>query len=38
MATWPILRTYTGRRLRRIALPLGGISTGTVSLGDRGNH
>ena len=34
---WPILRTYTGRRLRRIALPLGGIGTGTVSLGGRGN-
>ncbi|MFI5690846.1 GH116 family glycosyl-hydrolase [Kribbella sp. NPDC051586] len=34
---WPILRTYTGRNLRRIALPLGGIGTGTVSLGGRGN-
>ncbi|MFI6829040.1 GH116 family glycosyl-hydrolase [Kribbella sp. NPDC050241] len=34
---WPLLRTYSGRRLRRIALPLGGIGTGTVSLGGRGN-
>ncbi|MDX2967702.1 GH116 family glycosyl-hydrolase [Kribbella solani] len=34
---WPTLRTYTGRNLRRIALPLGGIGTGTVSLGGRGN-
>lgn len=34
---WPLLRTYTGRNLRRIALPLGGIGTGTVSLGGRGN-
>ena len=37
MTTWPQLRTYTGRHLRRIALPLGGIGTGTVSLGGRGN-
>jgi uncharacterized protein (DUF608 family) len=34
---WPILRTYSGRNLHRIALPLGGIGTGTVSLGGRGN-
>ena len=37
MTTWPQLRTYTGRQLRRISLPLGGIGTGTVSLGGRGN-
>jgi len=37
MTTWPQLRTYTGRHLRRISLPLGGIGTGTVSLGGRGN-
>ncbi|MEV5962844.1 GH116 family glycosyl-hydrolase [Kribbella sp. NPDC051952] len=37
MTTWPTLRTYTDRQLRRIALPLGGIGTGTVSLGGRGN-
>src|SRR4051812_7041797 len=34
---WPVLRTYTGARLRRIALPLGGIGTGTVALGGRGD-
>lgn len=36
-SNWPILRTYTGAHLRRIALPLGGIGTGTVSLGGRGD-
>jgi len=34
---WPGLRTYEGEHLQRIALPLGGIGTGTVSLGGRGN-
>jgi non-lysosomal glucosylceramidase len=34
--TWPILRHYAGTHLARIALPLGGIGTGTVSLGGRG--
>ncbi|MEU4190592.1 GH116 family glycosyl-hydrolase [Kribbella sp. NPDC026611] len=37
ISPWPVLRTYTGRNLRRLALPLGGIGTGTVSLGGRGN-
>jgi non-lysosomal glucosylceramidase len=35
--TWPVLRRYTGTQLRRIAMPLGGIGTGTVSLGGRGD-
>ena len=35
--TWPVLRRYTGARLRRVAMPLGGIGTGTVSLGGRGD-
>ncbi len=30
-------RRFTGESLRRIAFPLGGIGTGTVSLGGRGN-
>ncbi len=30
-------RTFSGERLREIAFPLGGIGTGTVSLGGRGN-
>ena len=34
---WPSLQTYTGEDLRRIALPLGGIGTGTLSLGGRGD-
>jgi uncharacterized protein (DUF608 family) len=33
---WPTLRRYAGDRLLRLALPLGGIGTGTVSLGGRG--
>ena len=34
---WPILKRYDSHHLARIALPLGGIGTGTVSLGGRGN-
>jgi len=34
---WPVLRTYDRNHLARIALPLGGIGTGTVSLGGRGD-
>ncbi len=34
---WPVLRRYAADHLRRIALPLGGIGTGTVSLGGRGD-
>jgi non-lysosomal glucosylceramidase len=33
---WPVLKTYDSQHLYRIALPLGGIGTGTVSLGGRG--
>ncbi len=35
-AAWPVLKTYDADHLDRIALPLGGIGTGTVSLGGRG--
>ena len=35
--SWPILTRYDHDHLARIALPLGGIGTGTVSLGGRGN-
>ncbi|MEO7910841.1 MAG: GH116 family glycosyl-hydrolase [Roseiflexaceae bacterium] len=35
--SWPILTRYDQDHLARIALPLGGIGTGTVSLGGRGN-
>ena len=34
---WPVLKRYDRDHLARIALPLGGIGTGTVSLGGRGN-
>ncbi len=34
---WPVLRRYDQEHLARIALPLGGIGTGTVSLGGRGD-
>jgi uncharacterized protein (DUF608 family) len=34
---WPILTHYDGDHLARIALPIGGIGTGTVSLGGRGD-
>ena len=35
-ATIDYPRTFTGRNLKMIAFPLGGIGTGTVSLGGRG--
>ena len=35
-ADWPALRSYDEAHLYRVALPLGGIGTGTVSLGGRG--
>ncbi len=34
---WPVLRTYDHNHLEKISLPLGGIGTGTVGLGGRGN-
>jgi uncharacterized protein (DUF608 family) len=34
---WPVIASYDLQHLRRIALPLGGIGTGTVSLGGRGD-
>ena len=34
---WPVLTQYDSDHLARIALPLGGIGTGTVSLGGRGD-
>ncbi len=37
MNTWPVLKSYDAQHLLRIAMPLGGIGTGTVSLGGRGD-
>ncbi len=34
---WPVLKTYDQDHIERISLPLGGIGTGTVGLGGRGN-
>jgi non-lysosomal glucosylceramidase len=36
-ARWPVLKSYDADHLLRIALPLGGIGTGTVSLGGPGD-
>lgn len=35
--SWPVLKRYDKDHIHRIALPIGGIGTGTVSLGGRGN-
>jgi non-lysosomal glucosylceramidase len=37
LKNWPVLKHYDQDHLGRIALPLGGIGTGTVSLGGRGD-
>jgi non-lysosomal glucosylceramidase len=34
---WPVLKSYDQEHVYKIALPIGGIGTGTVSLGGRGN-
>ena len=34
---WPILKTYEGKFLNEVAMPLGGIGTGTVSIGGKGD-
>ena len=34
---WPVLKSYKGKYLDKVAMPLGGIGTGTVSLGGRGD-
>lgn len=34
---WPVLKSYNQDQLLRIAMPIGGIGTGTVSLGGRGD-
>lgn len=34
---WPVLTRYSGENLSRVAMPLGGIGTGSVSLGGRGD-
>lgn len=34
---WPVLKHYDQDHIDRISLPIGGVGTGTVSLGGRGN-
>ncbi len=34
---WPILKRYPADKLTNIAMPIGGIGTGTISLGGRGD-
>jgi len=36
-ADWPVLKQYDAEHTCKIALPVGGIGTGTVSFGGRGN-
>ncbi len=36
-SVWPVLKIYSGKYLDKVAMPLGGIGTGTVSLGGRGD-
>ena len=36
-AAWPVLKYYDADHLSRLAMPIGGIGTGTVSLGGRGD-
>jgi len=36
MTPWPILNHYENETLSEVAFPLGGIGTGTISLGGRG--
>ena len=33
---WPVLKSYESEYLKRIAMPVGGIGTGTVSLAGNG--
>ncbi len=35
--SWPVLTRYDQQHLGRIAMPIGGIGTGTISLGGRGD-
>lgn len=35
--SWPIIKHYDQKHLSQIALPIGGIGTGTISLGGRGD-
>ena len=34
--TWPVLRHYEGQYIEKIAMPVGGIGTGNISIGGNG--
>ncbi|MCG6915015.1 non-lysosomal glucosylceramidase [bacterium BMS3Abin03] len=34
--TWPVLTHYEGKNIEKIAMPVGGIGTGTISIGGNG--
>ena len=34
---WPVIRSYDEHHLDRVSLPVGGIGTGTIGLGGRGD-
>ena len=36
-SAWPVLTRYDESHLARVAMPIGGIGTGTISIGGRGN-
>ncbi len=36
-SAWPVLTRYDEAHLARLAMPIGGIGTGTISIGGRGN-
>ncbi|AWW32721.1 hypothetical protein DN752_22675 [Echinicola strongylocentroti] len=36
-SNWPVLKTYDQEHIQKIAMPVGGIGTGTVSLTGRGS-
>lgn len=36
LSEWPVVQRYAGAERARIAMPVGGIGTGTISLGGRG--
>jgi len=34
--TWPVIKHYEGRQIEQIAMPVGGIGTGNISIGGNG--
>src|SRR5690348_6797924 len=36
VSDWPVLKHYEGQYINRIAMPVGGIGTGSISIGGNG--